>query len=134
MGLEIKFRGKNPKGTWLYGDLIHNRGNVFIVPKKIVSPFAPSNNNLIVDENTIGQFTGLKDKNDKEIYEGDMFKLPISYGYAVHQVRISPHHLCVEIKNITLQNWNNLNDCWWDEFKNGIEIVGNIFDNPELLK
>ena len=134
MEREIKFRGKNSKGTWLYGDLIHNRGDVFIVPKKIVIPFAPSNNNLIVDENTISQFTGLKDKNDKEIYEGDMFKLPISYGYATHQVRISPHHLCVEIKNITLQNWNNLNDCWWDEFKNGIEIVGNIFDNPELLK
>ena len=133
MEREIKFRGKNSKGTWLYGDLIHNRGYVFIAPIGIANPIAKAGD-FIVDENTVSQFTGLKDKNGKEMYEGDMFKLPISYGYAVHQVRISPHHLCVEIKNITLQNWNNLNDCWWDEFKNGIEIVGNIFDNPELLK
>lgn len=134
MKREIKFRGKNSKGIWIYGELVHNRGKAFIVPKKIVVPFAPSNNDLIVDENTVSQFTGLKDKNGKEMYEGDMFKLPIPYGSATHQVRISPHHLCVEIKNITLQNWNNLNDCWWDEFKSGIEVIGNIYDNPEFIK
>jgi len=126
----IKFRAKDKfTDKWVFGDFTHSQKvtETGLEPRVMVGGYE-------VIEETVGQSTGLHDKNGKEIYEGDIFKLPLLHGFAMHQVRISPHHLCVEVKNTTLQDWNNLNDCWWEEFKNGIEVIGNIFDTPELLK
>ena len=60
----------------------------------------------------IMQFTGLKDKNGKEIYEGDIMK---NYDY---------HFFVVE--------WNKKNARWDNCF--GREVIGNIYENPELIK
>src|SRR5574344_2130453 len=65
------FRGKNKKNGWIYGDLIHNRGEVFIAPLGIANPFATAED-FVVDENSVGYFTSLKDKTNKDIYEGDI--------------------------------------------------------------
>ena len=61
------FRGKNKKNGWIYGDLIHNRGEVFIAPIGIANPFATAED-FVVDENSVGYFTSLKDKTDKAPY------------------------------------------------------------------
>ena len=59
------FRGKNKKNGWIYGDLIHNRGEVFIAPIGIANPFATAED-FVVDEvevycrrNTIYSFNQL---------------------------------------------------------------------------
>lgn len=124
---EIKFRGKRlDNGKWLYGSLLVSHFKDDKKERYFITQF--SGNYTFeheVNPATVGQFTGLKDKNGKEIYEEDIL-FDESGVYAV--VCYSMGTFCVDFgEGFDLQYFT-------DGIHEICDVVGNIHDNPELLK
>ena len=142
MEREIKFRAKSFNGIWKYGDLHQwNNGDTFIGihNENWVNDCVNSCDYITikkVNPNTIGQFTGLQDKNGKEIYEGDIVhwhnqNYAIVFKYGQFYASIEKCHENV-YGGFPL---HSLADTLITIDENNIcEIIGNIYDNPELLK
>lgn len=130
---EILFRGKIiTDDQWVYGGIaIAQDETVIILTKEeqIVWNVIPG---------TVGQFTGLTDKNGVKIFEGDIITVN---SKIVKQVRINDAFLAVQVANKEdlkfidlLDPWQTPGEVWWNDFGSEIIVVGNIHDNPELLK
>lgn len=117
----IKFRGKRVyNGEWVFGSYFKDfDGSLFIIPSGM-GIFAGQK----VTPETLGQFTGLKDKNGKEIYLDDLSKDEENDYFKVIQQDNG-------IYALQMPSINYIDEfIFWDE----VEIIGNIHDNPELLK
>lgn len=142
---EILFRGKRTDcGEWVEGDLIQAfRGNQ--LSSCSIMPKSPTAYCWRVDPETVGQYTGLTDKNGVRIFEGDILDVSsdVAYGgVAVHRLG----YFVVEFHNGCFMK-SALDDPQLSFFDNakrkGLyhfistdihKIVGNIHDSPELLK
>lgn len=130
---EILFRGKDVYGKWLYGDLINLTGEIKQICNHTQLEHAHG-----VNPETVGQYTGLVDKNGKRIFEGDIVRTlaPCSLDKYIKGVimfgEYSTSHQ--SSNNGYYVNWSlNKNLAMYCKI-NDIEIIGNIHDNPELLK
>ena len=136
---EILFRGKTEKGEWIYWDIFSRASNnidnvkslnndnyvVFYdeekTPTYVMKREVGGFDYLDMQLETVGQFTGLTDKNGKKIFEGDiLINIP-------RQVKNAPTVLHV-IKDIRKLNK------YIKRYAEYLELIGNIHDNPELLE
>lgn len=151
---EILFRGKQPQGNWSYGGLIQSANNFYIsieIDKGFMCAY--------VKPETVGQYTGLTDKNGKKIFEGDIVQYStyddfdcqsiVKFGEYKQDGSDGEYKASdclgfyVEVDNFTCPDWcDNEPERFHDylkqqslaEIASQCEIIGNIHDNPELLE
>lgn len=130
MKREIKFRGRRiDNGEWVYGYLVVDpKGQCKIYWKPFQA--ATSNTYHIIDPETVGQYTGLKDKNGVEVYENDSVKW-ITVSDKVRTVEFLRGCFCITWG--TNSGEKIVNDLSEITVSEEIEVIGNVFENPELL-
>lgn len=139
----IKFRGFNEElNKWLYGSLIkmnreYSDKEFFILPAMRLVDFKHDAFCSLIKEvapESVGQFTGLHDKNGKEIYEGDILKRThATFGDSIVIVQwdtIQPAFVLFVApygRYDAESDWSKCGQCHY-------EVIGNTYENPELLE
>ena len=130
---EILFRGKRvDNGEWVYGFYVERKSDsaTYIVTSTIGASIYSEINNMTatafrVIPETVGQYTGLKDKNGKRIFEGDI----LSINRHLQGIQIEFDNGCY----IGVANNRKYKHRLEFDTPNIYEVIGNIYDNPELL-
>ena len=123
---EILFKAKTFNGKWVQGLLAH-KDNKWYISNKEGMPFA-----FEVRPETIGQHTGLKDKNGNKIWENDIVNKVDTNGLGYHRERKCK--VSFDALGYWLLTTEYGDGYWLGEFDSEqLEVIGNIFDNPELL-
>lgn len=151
MNREIKFRGKcSPQskyqGEWVTGSLVIPE---IIEDNELLIVVAHSDNcktTYHVDKDTVGQFTGLRDKNGREIYEGDILTAdgdPFMDDGKMNYIAVIEWfdygaclYASMQLHRDSKAHGISVNMPYWfaKEAAETYEVIGNIHDNPELIK
>lgn len=136
---EILFRGKlTDNCEWAYGvPTKDNHGEMVMVESTFECEEynCRGANCLYVDENTVGQYIGLTDKNGKKIFEGDIvkYKNTLPCFECLTETLNKPCKIAY-INSQFVMMWKNFYRNFERVYDDEIEVIGNIHDNPELLE
>lgn len=134
---EIKFRGKRTdNGEWVEGlynyfNWVNSLTREFIETTHHILPIGYQDSFKVFPE-TVGQFTGLTDRNGTPIFEGDIFRTKefclVGIPYSAHNHEVIFKNGCFLLNKVkgpymALAAWNKMG-----------EVIGNIHDNPELIE
>lgn len=141
MEREIKFRGKSiNQNMWLYGHLFQwgvTKG-VLCVCCCVPNSYRDVYNIYAVNPETIGQYTGLKDKNGREIYEGDVLFVKVlrADNYFEYNTDVIFKDGAFLIKGENTNDYDTLLCAYINPTCPLVEmeVISNIHDNPELIK
>ena len=136
---ELLFRGKTYDDEWVYGDFANDWSKLNTKPDKTIC------NNIckyLVRPDTVGQYTGLTDKNGKKIFEGDivryLYEPGKGYWNSDQSSVIEWRSTGFYMDGIFGTNKYACSSGWLVSIPHGdgkyFEVIGNIHDNPELLK
>ncbi len=144
---KIKFRGYSKEiNKWIYGNLIQSGSKFYIAKQEQIGiyecfgiytnvfGFKEYENIFKIEPTSIGQYTGIKDKNGKEIYEGDIIlyeRMPQKQDICL--VEFDDEYICgFKAYPINMPNCNPFR--LGKDIEEFVEIIGNAYDNPKLLK
>ena len=140
MNREILFRGKSANtGEWVEGFCVQfgeTYSNIIIreIGKLNLYGVVPIYEHEIVISETVGQYTGLKDKTGRKIFEGDIVRLFNRNGQEIMSYVVEWYSDCsmfvLDCIDFDMEFDTDFTVFYGDEF----EIVGNIHDNPELVR
>ena len=135
---EILFRGKDSiTKSWVYGALVQQQDDLLKEKAFIISysnyQFGDFSEAVMheVDPETVGQCTGFGDKNGNKIFEGDIVSICNSKTFFF--IVYWNHAVKSFILKSTVNGVNGI-DCNVLDSTQDIEVIGNIYDNPELIK
>lgn len=133
----IIFRGKRFDGKWVEGSYCHAEKLDRSGDEHFIIEYSANGSSYRVDPATVGQYTGLKDKNGKRIFEGDI----VAQNWHDHdepaddsfgEVVFCEYDCSLSVMDVNKDGIVPLGRCsayHWEA-----EVIGNIHDNPELLE
>lgn len=142
---EYKFRGKDKNtGKWVYGFYLeqdtYNMGSkntkkdLLIKDAGVIVQNSEHDSGVVVDKETLGQYTGLKDKNAKEIYEGDIIFIKGETELLDIKGKVEYSNTFAQFIITNTGSVANETEPLGDYEEENIEVIGNEFDKPELLE
>ena len=143
---EIIFRGKRKdNGEWVegyYGEYYNGKKNISCISIPSKEAVSGSLCYDIIPE-TVGQYTGLTDKNGTKIFEGDILKIidgkeiiiaSVKFGDYNQPDKILKTHIGFYFDIANLVSYRKDIGYWFGKTFSEIEVIGNVHDNPELLQ